>query len=204
MVGFLFFSVGLPIAQATRTWCLKGGYIRGGAIFHEVSPICAAQTRLRPCDSGTSYIRCLFLEHSRCARSDDTVFSTHSPSQRTSPRLQRFSHPKLSGLMASTYDVGSGSGSRLPIAVLIIAGVSTFVAMSVSALSIILQLKNYRKPILQRYVRGSIRDAFLTYFLSGWSYESCSWFLSTPFLLSSPSFRLKLPLLLTPSETYTR
>jgi hypothetical protein len=46
---------------------------------------------------------------------------------------------------------GSGAGSRLPTPVLVLAGTSTFVAVIVSAMSIHLQLKNYRKPSLQRY-----------------------------------------------------
>ncbi|KAF8335120.1 DUF300 domain-containing protein [Amanita rubescens] len=47
---------------------------------------------------------------------------------------------------------GSGSGSSLPVPVLILAGVCTFVAVLVSAVSILLQLRNYRKPLLQRMV----------------------------------------------------
>lgn len=50
-----------------------------------------------------------------------------------------------------------GSGSHLPAGVLILAGVSTVIAVVVSAFSIYLHLKNYRKPALQRYVR----DAYL-------------------------------------------
>ncbi|KAL1724837.1 organic solute transporter subunit alpha/Transmembrane protein, partial [Schizophyllum commune] len=45
-----------------------------------------------------------------------------------------------------------GSGSHLPAGVLILAGVSTVVAVVVSAFSIYLHLKNYRKPALQRMV----------------------------------------------------
>lgn len=48
--------------------------------------------------------------------------------------------------------LGSGSGSSLPLPVLITSGVATLVASVVSALSIYLHLKNYRKPILQRMV----------------------------------------------------
>ncbi|KAE9394006.1 DUF300-domain-containing protein [Gymnopus androsaceus JB14] len=47
---------------------------------------------------------------------------------------------------------GDGAGSRLPTAVLVLAGLSTFVAVVISATSIFLQLKNYRKPYLQRMV----------------------------------------------------
>jgi hypothetical protein len=59
----------------------------------------------------------------------------------------------------------TGSGSRLGYAVVIIAGnhfrlfhvlirigVFAFIATCISLFSIWLQLKNYRKPILQRYV----------------------------------------------------
>ncbi|KAI5885470.1 DUF300-domain-containing protein, partial [Schizophyllum commune H4-8] len=45
-----------------------------------------------------------------------------------------------------------GSGSHLPAGVLVLAGVSTVVAVVVSAFSIYLHLKNYRKPALQRMV----------------------------------------------------
>ncbi|KAJ7437459.1 DUF300-domain-containing protein [Mycena galericulata] len=45
-----------------------------------------------------------------------------------------------------------GAGSRLPTAVLLVAGVSTLVAVIVSGMSIHLQLRNYRKPALQRMV----------------------------------------------------
>ncbi|KAF8962096.1 organic solute transporter Ostalpha-domain-containing protein [Flammula alnicola] len=47
---------------------------------------------------------------------------------------------------------GSGAGSRLPTPVLVIAGLSTLVAVLVSMMSIHLQLRNYRKPALQRMV----------------------------------------------------
>ncbi|TFK67792.1 DUF300-domain-containing protein [Pluteus cervinus] len=49
-------------------------------------------------------------------------------------------------------DYTGGAGSRLPTLVLSIAGFSTFVAVLVSMISIWLQLKNYRKPLLQRMV----------------------------------------------------
>ncbi|GFF61273.1 transmembrane protein 184 homolog C30D11.06c [Aspergillus udagawae] len=45
-----------------------------------------------------------------------------------------------------------GTGSRLARAVVIVAGVSALVASMLSLLSIWLQTKNYRKPLLQRYV----------------------------------------------------
>ncbi len=88
--------------------------------------------------------------------------SQHTPSQRT----KSLTH--LQALMASTYDVGSGSGSRLPTAVLVLAGVSTFVAVSVSTLSIVLQLKNYRKPVLQRYLFSVYNVVSLTELVLGW------------------------------------
>ncbi|KAI5982405.1 DUF300-domain-containing protein [Pisolithus albus] len=47
---------------------------------------------------------------------------------------------------------GHGAGSGLPLPVLLIAGASTLVAVVVSGLSIWLQLRNYRKPPLQRMV----------------------------------------------------
>ena len=49
-------------------------------------------------------------------------------------------------------DTSGGAGSALPAPVLILAGLSTAFATIVSATSIYLQLKNYRKPLLQRYV----------------------------------------------------
>jgi hypothetical protein len=45
---------------------------------------------------------------------------------------------------------GAGSGSGLPLPVLLLAGISTLIAVTVSGLSIWLQLRNYRKPLLQR------------------------------------------------------
>ncbi|KAF7377286.1 DUF300-domain-containing protein [Mycena sanguinolenta] len=45
-----------------------------------------------------------------------------------------------------------GAGSSLPTAVLTFAGISTLVAVIVSGMSIHLQLRNYRKPALQRMV----------------------------------------------------
>ncbi len=53
---------------------------------------------------------------------------------------------------AHDLEVGSGSGSRLPTAVLTLAGVSSLLAVLISGMSIYLQLKNYRKPGLQRSV----------------------------------------------------
>ncbi|KAJ6468057.1 DUF300 domain-containing protein [Mycena vulgaris] len=45
-----------------------------------------------------------------------------------------------------------GAGSQLPTPVLTVAGLSTLVAVIVSGMSIHLQLRNYRKPALQRMV----------------------------------------------------
>ncbi|KAF8151839.1 organic solute transporter Ostalpha-domain-containing protein [Mycena galopus ATCC 62051] len=45
-----------------------------------------------------------------------------------------------------------GAGSSLPTPVLVVAGLSTLVAVVVSGMSIHLQLRNYRKPALQRMV----------------------------------------------------
>ncbi|KAF8184782.1 DUF300 domain-containing protein [Pholiota molesta] len=46
----------------------------------------------------------------------------------------------------------SGAGSRLPTPLLVMAGASAVVAVLVSTVSILLQLRNYRKPALQRMV----------------------------------------------------
>ena len=48
--------------------------------------------------------------------------------------------------------LGHGSGSSLPLPVLLVAGICTAIATFVSAMSIVMHLKNYRKPHLQRYV----------------------------------------------------
>ncbi|KAI0081589.1 DUF300-domain-containing protein [Panus rudis PR-1116 ss-1] len=49
-------------------------------------------------------------------------------------------------------DLGRGSGSSLPYPVLVLAGLATVIATAISTISIHLQLKNYRKPHLQRQV----------------------------------------------------
>ncbi|PIL27092.1 transporter [Ganoderma sinense ZZ0214-1] len=49
-------------------------------------------------------------------------------------------------------ELGHGSGSSLPLPVLLVAGTCTAVATVVSAMSILMHLKNYRKPHLQRQV----------------------------------------------------
>ncbi|KAJ9203649.1 hypothetical protein DTO164E3_279 [Paecilomyces variotii] len=56
----------------------------------------------------------------------------------------------LSTITASA--ASGGTGSRLARAVVIVAGVASLVASLLSFLSIWLQTKNYRKPLLQRYV----------------------------------------------------
>ncbi|KIY70667.1 DUF300-domain-containing protein [Cylindrobasidium torrendii FP15055 ss-10] len=48
--------------------------------------------------------------------------------------------------------MGNGAGSHLPLPVLIVSGVCTIVAVAVSAMSISMHLRNYRKPALQRMV----------------------------------------------------
>ncbi|TBU57283.1 organic solute transporter Ostalpha-domain-containing protein [Dichomitus squalens] len=48
--------------------------------------------------------------------------------------------------------LGHGSGSALPLPILLVAGVCTGIATFVSVISIVLHLKNYRKPHLQRQV----------------------------------------------------
>jgi hypothetical protein len=52
--------------------------------------------------------------------------------------------------------LGSGAGSALPAPALIFAGACTFLSVVVSAMSIYLQLKNYHKPILQRFAPHSL------------------------------------------------
>ncbi|KAL4778294.1 organic solute transporter Ostalpha-domain-containing protein [Aspergillus varians] len=51
-----------------------------------------------------------------------------------------------------TASISGGTGSSLARAAVIVAGVSSLVATLLSSLSIWLQTKNYRKPLLQRYV----------------------------------------------------
>ncbi|OJT05998.1 hypothetical protein TRAPUB_3185 [Trametes pubescens] len=53
--------------------------------------------------------------------------------------------------------MGHGSGSALPLPILLVAGACTAVATFVSAMSITMHLKNYRKPHLQRYVTILVR-----------------------------------------------
>lgn len=55
---------------------------------------------------------------------------------------------------------GRGSGSALHPAILWVAATSTAVATVVSATSIFMHLKNYRKPTLQRLVTFSYYQRF--------------------------------------------
>ncbi len=57
---------------------------------------------------------------------------------------------KLYEVDMMTGEAGSGAGSRLPTPLLVVSGLCTVVAVLVSAMSILLQLRNYRKPALQR------------------------------------------------------
>ncbi len=52
--------------------------------------------------------------------------------------------------MSSAFNNGTGSGSALDPTILRVAAAATIVATLVSATSIFMHLKNYRKPILQR------------------------------------------------------
>ncbi|RPD56533.1 DUF300-domain-containing protein [Lentinus tigrinus ALCF2SS1-6] len=54
--------------------------------------------------------------------------------------------------MAFLPKLGHGSGSALPFPILLVSGLCTVVATFVSAMSILMHLKNYRKPHLQRQV----------------------------------------------------
>jgi hypothetical protein len=51
-----------------------------------------------------------------------------------------------------TAEPTGGAGSSLPTPVLLISGLATLVAVVVSGMSVHLQLRNYRKPALQRCV----------------------------------------------------
>lgn len=58
----------------------------------------------------------------------------------------------MSTMLSLLPSLGSGSGSSLPLPVLLLSGISTLVATVVSVTSIFLHIRNYRKPRLQRYV----------------------------------------------------
>lgn len=49
-------------------------------------------------------------------------------------------------------DVSGGTGQQLTRATIIVAGVASLMATLLSLVSVWFQLKNYRKPLLQRYV----------------------------------------------------
>lgn len=69
---------------------------------------------------------------------------------------------RLEPAMNTTANVGSGSGSSLPTVVLLLSGISALVAVLVSTMSILLQLKSYRKPVLQRHApETNNRDSLL-------------------------------------------
>ncbi|KAH8912895.1 DUF300-domain-containing protein [Coniochaeta sp. PMI_546] len=63
---------------------------------------------------------------------------------------------------------GGGTGQKLATATISIAGVASLLATIISMISIWLQLKNYRKPLLQRYV---VRILLMVpiYSISSWS-----------------------------------
>lgn len=56
------------------------------------------------------------------------------------------------GFEMSQNPISGGTGKRLGHLVLILAGVSALVATIITFFSVWLQCKNYRKPLLQRYV----------------------------------------------------
>lgn len=58
--------------------------------------------------------------------------------------------PSYSARATTNTNAGTGSGSSLDPVILLCAGVATLVATAVTATSIWLHLKNYRKPVLQR------------------------------------------------------
>lgn len=55
-------------------------------------------------------------------------------------------------LSNTTGNLSGGTGKRLGNAVIILTGVCTLIAILITVLAVWLQLKNYRKPLLQRYV----------------------------------------------------
>lgn len=58
----------------------------------------------------------------------------------------------IEDLHASQNPISGGTGARLGHLVLILAGISSLVATIITFFSVWLQCKNYRKPLLQRYV----------------------------------------------------
>ena len=106
----------------------------------------------------------------------------------------------------SDINLGHGSGSSLPLPVLALAGISTVVAVAVSGISIWLQLRNYRKPLLQRCVffgRTHSLTTLIVWFPE-WSCESWSWCRCTRCRRSSRSSPWRQLSSLTPSATSTR
>lgn len=88
--------------------------------------------------------------------------------------------PSSRGLYAAHYDImhtmgkpnsnlQGGTGQKLGKAVIVVTGVFSLVAIIITAVSIWLQTKNYRKPLLQRYV---IRILVLVPFFSAASWAS--------------------------------
>ncbi|OLL26551.1 Transmembrane protein 184 [Neolecta irregularis DAH-3] len=69
-----------------------------------------------------------------------------------------------------------GTGQKLGTAVNICAAILTFVACALSAISMWYQLKNYRKPLLQRFVNRILLMVPL--------YAICSWFALSSFILA--------------------
>jgi hypothetical protein len=105
----------------------------------------------------------------------------------------------------ATPPLGSGAGSHLPAPVLILSGACTALAVIVSAMSIHLQLKNYHKPILQRYAHlATMQGERAEGLFAEWLYELCSWSRYTQFHPSFPYFLWKQLLSLTLYEIYTR
>ena len=56
----------------------------------------------------------------------------------------------LTTMLVEDADNGRGSGSALNPIILTSAGLSAVLATALASMSIVLQLKNYRKPVLQR------------------------------------------------------
>lgn len=107
----------------------------------------------------------------------------------------------------SDIGLGHGSGSSLPLPVLELAGISTIVAVVVSAISIWLHLRNYRKPLLQRYFRVLVRAHSPSALMLGfkeWSSASWSWSHCTPCRHLFRSSPWRQPSSLTLCATYMR
>ena len=114
------------------------------------------------------------------------IHTSHHPiSFRVSRTLHlRLYHPESTCVFPPTMfnqledDHGPGAGSALNPILLTFAGISTLVATVVSAMSIYLHLKNYRKPHLQRYAMFPMALRSLSFCSRsttalGWSFESC-------------------------------